>query len=201
MAEPQTNDTGRKKIKLFKMLSDEATADMAQATWESSSAYREEQQKIAEEQRRWANPEVGDEMPDGTFYLGRFQSKDGTQKDWFAAAEDAQDGNGKRLSLNFNEAAEYARNSKAHGHDDWMVPPGYYDGKGEPDILNALFNNKAKIGGFDETGSNPSGWYWSSSPYYFNDVYARIQRFSDGDQFNDLKRYGLSVRFVRSLTI
>ena len=29
--------------------------------------------------------------------------------------------------------------------------------------LNVLFNNRAEIGGFNETGSDPAGWYWSSS--------------------------------------
>jgi hypothetical protein len=142
--------------------------------------------------------EAGQKMADGTFYLGRFASKDGTQKDWFAAAEDAKDGKGKRLSLNFNKAAEYAKDSKAHGHDDWMLPSGYKDSK-EPDILNAVFNNKAKIGIFDETGSSPDGWYWSSTPYYVDN--ARCQRLSDGNQNNDDRNYGLSVRLVRSSII
>ena len=30
--------------------------------------------------------DIGKKMKDGTFYLGRFKSKDGTVKDWFAAA-------------------------------------------------------------------------------------------------------------------
>jgi hypothetical protein len=139
--------------------------------------------------------EVGQKMADGTFYLGRFASKDGTQKDWFAAAEDAKDGNGNRLSLTFNKATKYAKKSKAHGHDDWLAPPAYNDSK-DPDILNELFNNKAKIGGFDETSS---GWYWSSSP--INVFNARCQRLSDGDQGGDYRSGGLSVRCVRSVTI
>ena len=145
-------------------------------------------------------PKAGDRMEDGTFYLGRFKSKDGTTKDWFAAANDAQDGSGRRLSLSFNGAAEYAGNSKAHGHDDWMVPPGYNDRNGQPDVLNAIFNNKAKIGGFDVSGSYPNGWYWSSSPGIL-DGSARCQRLSDGYQYYDNRRDGLSVRPVRSLTI
>jgi hypothetical protein len=30
--------------------------------------------------------------------------------------------------------------------------------------LNVLFNNRAAIGGFDLSGSEPSGWYWSGRP-------------------------------------
>jgi hypothetical protein len=32
--------------------------------------------------------------------------------------------------------------------------------KGE---LNVLFNNRAAIGGFDESGDDPAGWYGSST--------------------------------------
>ena len=47
--------------------------------------------------------------------------------------------------------------------------------------LNVLFRNRAAIGGFDTTGSNPAGWYWSSSRFY-NGAWA--QRFSDGIQYD-----------------
>jgi hypothetical protein len=139
-------------------------------------------------------PEVGQKMADGTFYLGQFASKDGAQKDWFAAAEDAKDDNGNRLSLSFNGAAEYAKNSKAHGHDDWGVPPSK-----EPDILNELFNNKAKIGGFDETDSDSSGYYWSSTFKY--DKFTRYQCLSDGCRYFTEKTLGLSLRLVRSVAL
>jgi hypothetical protein len=144
--------------------------------------------------------EAGQKMEDGTYYLGRFTSKDGKAKDYFAAAEDAQDKNGKRLELNFNDAAAYAKASQAHGHDDWMVPTGWGDFNGEPDILNAIFNNKAKISGLDVTGSDLSGYYRSSSSYD-HDYYTKFQRLSDGFQYHGNKSDGLSVRLVRSSTI
>ena len=143
--------------------------------------------------------DTGKKMNDGTFYLGRFKSKDGMVKDWFAAAEDAQNMNGRRLSLDFNDAVQYAQDSRAHGHDDWMLPPGPDDRKGEPDILNVMFNNKSKIGGF---GHDPAdSWYWSSSPYGINDAYPMIQRFSDGKHDHAHESTWQSVRCVRSVPI
>jgi hypothetical protein len=64
--------------------------------------------------------------------------------------------------------------------------------KGE---LNVLFQNRDAIGGFDIYGSQPAGWYWSSSQV--NNFVAWDQRFSDGDQGIDLKRDGSSLRCVR----
>lgn len=76
--------------------------------------------------------------------------------------------------------------------DGWRLPTAKE--------LNMIYENKDKIGGLNLTGSNPAGWYWSSSPN-FNDGYARIQRFSDGHQYHVNKTNGLSVRLVRSLDI
>jgi hypothetical protein len=61
--------------------------------------------------------------------------------------------------------------------------------------LNVLFNNRAAIGGFDISGSNPSGWYWSSS--FYDKWNAWGQRFSDGFQNDFSKVYPSSVRCVR----
>lgn len=69
-----------------------------------------------------------------------------------------------------------AKKSKAHGHDDWIVPPGYDDPNRQPDILNAIFNSKSKIGGFDVNGSSQSSLYWSSSSRYVDDGFAKVQR-------------------------
>ncbi len=44
--------------------------------------------------------EIGCQMSDDTFYLGRFKGEDGKERDWFAAAEDLKDSSGRRLSLN-----------------------------------------------------------------------------------------------------
>ncbi len=150
-----------------------------------------------------ANAKPGDQMKDGTFYLGCFTSPDGTEKHWFAAAEDAKDGSGQRLCLPFNEAAQFSEESEAHGYNDWIMPPGFFDNNGEPDILNAIFNNKAKIAkeeinGFDGIGSSPAGWYWSSSRGISDDI-VRGLRFLDGNKANGDKTDRHPFRLVRCM--
>ena len=117
-------------------------------------------------------------MPDGTVLAGI--SPD-TNKPMYATPADAS------LTMTFNEAQEYAARLDAHGHKDWRVPT-----RAE---LNVLFNNRAAIGGFDISGSYPSGWYWSSSQYGI--WLAWGQRFSDGLQYNRNKHTHSSVRPVR----
>ena len=121
---------------------------------------------------------IGDEMPDGTIYAGI--SPD-TNKPMYVAPADAS------LTMTFNQAQEYAANLDAHGHQDWRLPT-----EGE---LALLFNNRAKIGGFNVTGSYPAGWYWSASENYEWNAWA--QRFSDGGQSNFSKDNRSSVRCVR----
>lgn len=73
---------------------------------------------------------------------------------------------------------------------DWYLPAR--------DELDLLYTNKDEgvlSGSFNESGSFPAGWYWSSSEY--NNVDARDQRFSDGYQSYYSKNDGLSVRCVR----
>ncbi len=152
------------------------------------------------------NAKPGDQMPDGTFYLGRFTSKDGTVKDWFAAAEDARDATGQKLLLSFNGAAKFAKESKAHDHNDWVVPTGSGDCEEEPDILGEVFNNKDRIGKeeihkFNDIGTGFDSYYWSSSASNFGQGYARMQRFSDGIQGNDFGISCFSVRLVRSVAV
>ncbi len=140
------------------------------------------------------NHEPGDQMPDGTFYLGRFTSNDGKTRDWFAAAEDAADEGHKKLLLGFNEASKYAKNSQAHEHDDWMVP-----GMG---CLSLIFNYRNKISGLDQ-GLNqlglPSGQYWSSDTAFGG---GQTKAFSSGMVQNiPALNTKLSVRLVRSVII
>jgi hypothetical protein len=129
----------------------------------------------------------GDRMADGTVYAGI--SPD-TGKAMYATPADAP------LTYTFNQAQKYAAKLEAHGHQDWRVPT-----KKELDVL---FNNRAAIGGFNVTGSDPAGWYWSSSQNFFLLAWAErfslawAQRFSDGDQ----SKYGYkddasSLRCVR----
>ena len=143
-------------------------------------------------------------------YIGRLKDKDGVERDYFAAPEDAKDSQGKRLSLNFNDAAKYAEDSKALGHSDWVVPTSLrnkYDKENvAPDVLGAIFNSKstgAFKGTFEETGRN-AAWYWSSTtkPHCEKDQNsATIQRFSRGRHSYGYKKDKLSVRLVRSLDV
>ena len=128
--------------------------------------------------------EAGDRMQDGSIFAGISPY---TGKPMFAMPADAN------LTMTFNEAAQYAKDlngAKTLGHDDWRVPT-----RAE---LNVLFLNREKgalKGTFNLTGSDPSGWYWSGTP--FSDVYAFGQRFSDGLQGNYGRNFDSSVRCVR----
>jgi hypothetical protein len=125
-----------------------------------------------------ATPKVGNKMEDGTVEAGI--SPD-TGKAMYVTPADAP------LAYTFNQAMEYAAKLDAHGHQDWRVPT-----KGE---LNVLFQNRAAIGGFNETGLWSGGWYGSLSGYLFNGAWA--QRFSDGTQLGYDKDRGSSLRCVR----
>jgi len=124
---------------------------------------------------------IGDGMADGTVYAGI--SPD-TGEAMYATPGD------ERLTYTFNGAAKYAEQLNAKnflGHDDWRVPT--------KDELNVLFKNRAAIGGFNETGSDPACWYWASSQSNNNNALA--QRFSNGHQYDDLKNDDSSLRCVR----
>src|ERR1017187_165709 len=123
-------------------------------------------------------PKPGDKMPDGTVYAGI--SPD-THNAMYATPADAP------LTYTFNQAQKYAEQLDAHGHKDWRAPT-----KAE---LNVLFKNRAAIGGFNESGSYPAGWYWSSSQNH--DFIAWGQRFSDGYQGYNSKINASSLRCVR----
>jgi hypothetical protein len=135
---------------------------------------------------------IGMKMKDGTFYVGI--SPD-TKQPMYAAPSDAQDKDGKRLCLNFNKAAEYAKNLEVGGKKGFRVPS-----LAELNVVrDALLQNEEMKKTFNLTGSYPYCWYWSSSPSNTNVDYARCQRLSDGTQHFYYRRYGLSVRPVRSL--
>lgn len=114
--------------------------------------------------------QIGEPMPDGTIYAGI--SPD-TGKAMYTTPADAVSRRfplTPRLAFTFNQAVRYAKNIM-HGHQDWRVPTA-----GE---LYELFNNRAAIGGFDVSGSYPSGFYWSSMSDP-SGVVAWQRRFSDG---------------------
>jgi hypothetical protein len=124
-------------------------------------------------------PTIGDAMPDGTIYAGESPE---SGKAMFTTAADVP------ATCSFDHAQDYAAKLDAHGYRDWRVPTR--------DELNVLFQNRAAIGGFDESCSYPGGWYWSSSQYDYNTAWG--QRFCDGKQFYlNLKNTDSSVRCVR----
>jgi hypothetical protein len=127
-------------------------------------------------------PKIGEKMPDSTLYASI--SPD-TGRAMHAMPIDAP------LTLTFNEAQKYAQcvsAQKTYGHDDWRLPT-----KNE---LNVLFNNRAAIGGFNVSGSDRAGWYWSSSSSHKWGAWG--QRFKDGYQdYNVYKDVDSSVRLIR----
>ncbi len=128
-----------------------------------------------------AEPQVGDRMEDGTVFGGI--SPD-TNKPMYVRPAD------ESLTMKWKQAMDYAARFEGHGK-----PVGTFRVPTEGE-LNVLFQNRAKIGGFNETGSNPAGWYWSSTQD--DSLNARDQRFSDGDRYWVYKNYHSSVRLVRS---
>jgi hypothetical protein len=126
------------------------------------------------------NHQPGELVPDGTVYAGI--SPD-TGKPLYTTSKAFS----TSLTYTFDEALRYASNLDANGHNDWRLPT--------MDELNVLFNNRAAIGGFNVTGSDPGGWYWSSSEDY--DYGAWAQRFSDGYQSWNTKIDKSSLRCVR----
>ena len=88
------------------------------------------------------------------------------------------------------DAAEYCDGLSAHGYDDWYLPA--------QDELNVLYTNKNTgdlNGTFNETGSFPTGYYWSSSESIING--ARAQIFNGSGQLDSFKNLPFTVRCVR----
>jgi hypothetical protein len=135
--------------------------------------------------------QIGDKMEDSTIYAGI--SPD-TNQPMYADPNDApmsMDYDAP-MSMGFNAAAGYAKDLEVGGKKDFRVPS-----KAE---LKVLFDNREKgalKGTFNLTGSDPAGWYWSSTPY--SGIHAWQQRFSDGKQGHDILRGDVvaSVRCVR----
>ena len=121
---------------------------------------------------------IGYKMADGTVYAGI--SPD-SGKPLYTTPADAP------RTMQRRAAMKYAAKLDAHGHTDWRVPT-----KAE---LNVLFNNRAAIGGFKVSGSNPAGWYWSSTESY--DRTWDIRRFSDGTEGWNYEANWSSLRCVR----
>lgn len=162
-------------------------------------------------------PNVGDVCTDGTIYAG--ESPDGNFP-MFTTPDDAgqffwNNGNGtgevavtgtdniagkanteaiaatdadsSAAGFQSHQAANHCSNLSAHGHSDWYLPARFE--------LDELYANRVSIGGFDASGANWEGYYWSSSEA--NTSSARGKRFSDGVDWGGSKNNPLSVRCVR----
>ena len=161
-----------KKLKLnLRVHSPEALSSIAAATLVSGG--------FEEPAPKPKDLEIGDKMPDGTIYAGLSPE---TGKPMYTTPADAA------LTMKWQEAMDYAAKLDAHGHEDWHLPT-----QGE---LNVLFNNRAAIGEFNVSGSNPAGWYWSGTQN--NKWDAWVKRFRGGHQSNFNRGLYSSVRCVRS---
>lgn len=91
-------------------------------------------------------------------------------------------------------AAKYCDNlTGVHGHDDWYLPAGGPDGSSsEINLIWEMVDDVGVVGGL---AAFDSGWYLSSSEN--TGSYVRIQRFSDGIQYNRNKNVIHRVRCVR----
>jgi len=138
---------------------------------------------------------VGQTQPDGTIYLGYLlDPQDGQLKDCFTTAGDAKNAKGCRLRLNFNDAASYAKNLDAHGHDDWQAPADYimreqYLAKSTGDF-NGTYKDKFKSGEYETH-------YTSGTTHPRCANYGAIQYFDKEDQSWDSKSNVGYVRPVR----
>jgi hypothetical protein len=123
---------------------------------------------------------AGGRMPDGTIYSGFSPDKN---QALYTTPADAPG------VYTWNGAMDYCSTLSASGHRDWRMPSIIE--------LAVQFNNRADIGGFNETGNmhGATGYYWSSLQVGDNDAWA--QRFNDGFH-EDLGRTDYSsLRCVR----
>jgi hypothetical protein len=135
--------------------------------------------KVTADAATSAAPQIGDKMPAGHpnagwIYAGVSKT---TNQPLYVAPKDSG-------VFQWKAAMDFAAKEGAR------VPS-----KQELDQIHDAMDKGALKGTFNETGSNPAGWYWSSSQ--INDGDAWDQRFSDGTQFNNLKGNASSLRCVR----
>ena len=123
---------------------------------------------------------AGGRMADGSLYAG--VSPD-SNRPMYTTPQDA-------AVLPWAAALRYCRRLSTGGHHDWHVPS-----LGE---LAVLFNNRADIGGFNDTGliGNAPGYYWTSLEVTAATAWG--QRFNDGFHDDFSKRRNSLLRCVRS---
>lgn len=123
---------------------------------------------------------IGDKDADGWIYAGISED---TGRPFFAAPKDMG------ISVGWYDALRAASALDAECKKNVRLPS-----RGE---LNQLFNARAAIGGFNETGFDAVNSYWSSAG--FSTGSARAQSFKDGEPRIFTLLYDCAaVRFVRS---
>lgn len=145
-----------------------------------------EQKDPVSEQDNGQHQEIGQRMDDGTIYAG--VDPENESNDLFTTPKDVSS------VMKWNAAMKYAADLDVHGHQDWKLP--------NQSQLNVLYKNKDKgalSGTFNETGSYPVCWYWSSSELHDFANRAWMQRFNDGNQNWDDEHNVASLRPVRSV--
>ncbi len=124
---------------------------------------------------------IGTAADDGWVYAGI--SPD-TNKPMYVMPEDAG------AKMTWDQAMKTIKSLRKQGKTDVRLPS-----EGE---LEQMFNNKAKIGGFNETGVYPSSYYKSSTPTHDVRYDVVVENFKRGFKTYGLKELGSSVRLVRS---
>lgn len=122
---------------------------------------------------------VGDTMKDGTVYGGI--SPDTNRPMYVRPCDES-------LTMRWHDAMNYAAGFEGHGR-----PAGTFRVPSEGELA-LLFQNRAKIGGFIETGDRPKGCYWSSKPG--DNHTARDLNFKDGYPTNNTRFDNSAVRLV-----
>jgi hypothetical protein len=105
-----------------------------------------------------------------------------TGEPFYTTADDAPG------TYEFREAKAYCA-SLGDGDTFWRLPTRRE--------LSVLFQNRATIGGFNESGSLDAGWYWSASEESRINHYPWVQRFSNGLEGVQPKDFASSLRCVR----
>jgi hypothetical protein len=138
---------------------------------------------------REAEAKVGDVMRDGSIFAGVLPETG--ERVLIATKEMPRRGT-------FNEAAKYAKELDAHGHNDWRIPTleelNVIYQNVEQGALRNLFNRTV-----ESVGNDYPGWYMSSTPYKDIPMWIEMVCFSDGHVHHTHQEssYGHSARPVR----
>ncbi|MDP2619167.1 MAG: hypothetical protein Q8P46_03160 [Hyphomicrobiales bacterium] len=124
---------------------------------------------------------AGQQCTDRTFFLGR--TIDGLTNIYTTAKDTSP------VLLSWLNAGDHCRNLRAHGHDDWMLPP--------PEELGLLFVHRGALANLAPGNSVPAGPHWTSREHPDRLVLAAAISIRTADLAWLHKQNTLSVRCVR----